>query len=107
MSRANKSYPKKSTYWSECHMAPSSTAVVHRVGYIMQTLSIFQDYQMNGMDASVPGSTTQPPRPEAAAASSGFMENSEMPNANAATDNKVNGGGRGQPALYSIYKILL
>ena len=34
------------------------------------------------------------------------MENSDMPpNANA-TDNKVNGGGRGQPAFYNT-KVLL
>ena len=59
------------------------------VGYIMQTLSIFQDYQINGMDTTVPPTQHQQNHDPT------NMEKCEMPNAVNVTDNNVNGGGRG------------
>ena len=56
----------------------------------MQTLSIFQDYQINGMDTTVPPTQHQQNHDPT------NMEKCEMPNAVNVTDNNVNGGGRGK-----------
>ena len=68
---------------------PDAVCKSSHVGYIMQTLSIFQDYQINGMD------TTVPPTQHQQNHDATNMEKCEMPNTVNVTDNNVNGGGRG------------
>ena len=64
----------------------------------MQTLSIFQDYQINGMDTTVPPTQHQQATlgQHQQNHDSTSMEKCEMPNTVNVTDNNVNGGGRGQ-----------
>ena len=69
---------------------PDAVCKSSHVGYIMQTLSIFQDYQINGMDTTVPPTQHQQNHDPT------NMEKCEMANAVNVTDNNVNGGGRGQ-----------